>query len=501
MECTNKITKKGGACESKQIVTGKWSPIYSQALLVELDNGKRFITNFRYNIKESTMKNPLAGDLTKLADLSTGSEEAFDSVCYQTMVGYVQEDYNSKSSGESMKNFHATCFYGVQSQHYDIETTSPVEEGEKKLKFSKIVKHNSNANQQLSLQAPTTLAAATAGAPDANSTVQVEAEADSTAAAESTGAAKATDKAKSSGTRKRRSNLHLEHVPSDEMDLLISTINKADLGWKASTCKLQKHHQDYGKGQNCDNDELLMISDDDSTGPIHPENMLAQVGSEQSVGMALNEFGGKDDKLFKQTVDEAQKWRKQYASPTDIPDSAIPDSYDFRNINGYDFTGPVRDQGKCGSCYTVAFVEAVEARLKLKYGKQLPVLSSQQVMQCNFMNEGCEGGWPHMNSYFMERGYMVTDECAPYKAMTKGQSCANYANCQPMAKILNTQFVGKGWGEVTESQILKEMLRNGPVSVEFQANKLFQTYHSGILSETGITKQTLDLQALGLDDD
>ena len=45
-----------------------------------------------------------------------------------------------------MKNFRATCFYGVQNQHYDIESTKEVEEGEKKLKFSKIVKHNSNAN-------------------------------------------------------------------------------------------------------------------------------------------------------------------------------------------------------------------------------------------------------------------------------------------------------------------------------------------------------------------
>jgi hypothetical protein len=36
-----------------------------------------------------------------------------------------------------------------------------------------------------------------------------------------------------------------------------------------------------------------------------------------------------------------------------------------------------------------------------------------------------------------------------------------------MAKVLNTEYVGKGWGEVTEDQILKEMLRNGPVSVEF----------------------------------
>jgi hypothetical protein len=83
------------------------------------------------------------------------------------------------------------------------------------------------------------------------------------------------------------------------------------------------------------------------------------------------------------------------------------------------------------------------------------------------MNEGCEGGWPHMNAYFMERGYMVSDECAPYKGLTKGQSCANYETCQPQAKIINTEFVGKGWGEVTEEQILKEMLRNGPVSVEF----------------------------------
>jgi C1A family cysteine protease len=121
---------------------------------------------------------------------------------------------------------------------------------------------------------------------------------------------------------------------------------------------------------------MLMISDDEgasaqkaSRGPIHPQNMLAQVANELRVEMAINEFGTKDDKFFKQTLDKAQKWKKQYSSPQDIPDSDIPEAYDFRNIDGYDFTGPVRDQGKCGSCYTVAFVQAVEARLKLKYGK------------------------------------------------------------------------------------------------------------------------------------
>jgi hypothetical protein len=48
----------------------------------------------------------------------------------------------------------------------------------------------------------------------------------------------------------KRSNPHHDHVPSDEMDLLISTINEVDLGWKADVCKLQKHHESYGA--HCD---------------------------------------------------------------------------------------------------------------------------------------------------------------------------------------------------------------------------------------------------------
>lgn len=150
MECSNKPKDKGEACDSKTIVGGKWSPIYSQALLVELDNGKRFISNFRYNLKDSVVKNPLEDDITKLGELSTGSEEAFDSDCSSTMIGYVQDDFMStKTSTESMKNFKATCFFGRQVEHFNIETTKPIEEGEKKLKFNKILTHNSAASLDL----------------------------------------------------------------------------------------------------------------------------------------------------------------------------------------------------------------------------------------------------------------------------------------------------------------------------------------------------------------
>jgi hypothetical protein len=56
----------------------------------------------------------------------------------------------------------------------------------------------------------------------------------------------------------KRFNAHHAHVASDENDLLIDTINGSDLGWKADTCKYQKHHVKYGS--HCDNVSLAQTS-------------------------------------------------------------------------------------------------------------------------------------------------------------------------------------------------------------------------------------------------
>jgi hypothetical protein len=71
-------------------------------------------------------------------------------------------------------------------------------------------------------------------------------------------------------------------------------------------------------------------------------------------------------------VEKVQSYGKKYKTSDLIPDSEIPLNYDFSNIEGYDFTGPIRDQGACGSCYTVSFTQVLESRLKLKYGKDVP---------------------------------------------------------------------------------------------------------------------------------
>lgn len=54
------------------------------------------------------------------ADVKTGDYQSFDSVCSQTMVGFVQ---TIGGGGSSMTEQKITCFVGQQDKNYDIEAT------------------------------------------------------------------------------------------------------------------------------------------------------------------------------------------------------------------------------------------------------------------------------------------------------------------------------------------------------------------------------------------
>lgn len=116
------------------------------------------------------------------------------------------------------------------------------------------------------------------------------------------------------------------------------------------------------------------------------------------------------------------------------------------------------------------------------------------------MNEGCDGGWPFFHGYFGEKGALVTEECAPYKGQTKGDQCSNYAQCDPYAKVAKTYFVGKGYGDSTEKNMMKEILRNGIVNGELQAPHIFSMYTQGVLTSDGIKQLHKKLKSLAQTD-
>ena len=96
----------------------------------------------------------------------------------------------------------------------------------------------------------------------------------------------------------------MEHKPSDETDLLIQSVNEADLGWTADVCKYQTHHANYG--EHCDGAAtpvtLAQTSDNYDT-----ENLEVE---EQSPNK--KEFGGKNDKEFEGALKKAQTFMNKY---------------------------------------------------------------------------------------------------------------------------------------------------------------------------------------------
>merc|ERR550514_1736017 len=65
------------------------------------------------------------------------------------------------------------------------------------------------------------------------------------------------------------------------------------------------------------------------------------------------------------------------------------DSVDWRSKNA---VNPIKDQARCGSCWAFSAVCALEGAHFLKTG-ELISMSEQQVVSCDKVSQGCNGGW------------------------------------------------------------------------------------------------------------
>lgn len=93
----------------------------------------------------------------------------------------------------------------------------------------------------------------------------------------------------------------------------------------------------------------------------------------------------------------------------------IPKEWDWRSLG---VVSPVKNQGKCGSCWTFSTIGALESHFLLKYG-QFRNLSEQQLVDCagDYDNHGCKGGLPsHAFEYIKDNGGISLETNYPYLA-------------------------------------------------------------------------------------
>ncbi|XP_048567549.1 ervatamin-B-like [Triticum urartu] len=148
-----------------------------------------------------------------------------------------------------------------------------------------------------------------------------------------------------------------------------------------------------------------------------------------------------------------------------------PSSVDWRKRGA---VTPVKDQGKCGSCWAFAAVGAIEGLHKIKRGT-LVSLSEQQLVDCDSFDSGCNGGRASRAfQWIQQNGGITTTSSYGYKAATG--RCK--MNRKPAAKI-----TGSGRVEGNNEVSLRNAVANRPIAVSIASSgSHFHHYKGGIFN-------------------
>ncbi|XP_038598174.1 procathepsin L-like [Tachyglossus aculeatus] len=202
--------------------------------------------------------------------------------------------------------------------------------------------------------------------------------------------------------------------------------------------------------------------------------------------LAINQFGDMTTEEFAATMNGYKAARGVGASAFLRPNGTEPPrALDWRH-HGY--VTPVKDQGRCGSCWAFGSTGVLEGQLFRRTGR-LAAISEQNLMDCSWKrgNRGCDGGLMQQSFlYVRDNGGIDSEEAYPYDA--KDGPC----------RYLPGDSVGNATGYVevapTEEALRRAVATVGPVSVVIDASaRSFQFYQSGVYYEPRCRRNLLEL--------
>lgn len=166
--------------------------------------------------------------------------------------------------------------------------------------------------------------------------------------------------------------------------------------------------------------------------------------------------------------------------------SALPAEWDWRSVNGVNYVSPVRNQGKCGSCYAFSSLAMNEARLRIASNNSIQLtFAPQDIVDCSRYSQGCAGGFPYLiGGKYAEDYGLVEESCNPYTGNVTGH-CVTEPTCERHYSTAY-QYVGGYYGACNEQHMMLELVKNGPVAVSFEVYNDFLNYQGGIYHHTGL---------------
>ncbi len=161
-------------------------------------------------------------------------------------------------------------------------------------------------------------------------------------------------------------------------------------------------------------------------------------------------------------------------------DATFPPAWDWRSVNGVDWTTPIRDQKGCGSCVAFGTVGVLEIMLKRheQDAALQPDFSEAHLFFCGCGDCCDKGWWPSYALNYAKNSGVPDEACFPYldHNMPCGDTCTDWE--KRAAKVVD-------WKEVTDSGLRKEWLSTtGPMVACIAVYRDFFNYKSGVYRHT-----------------
>jgi len=136
---------------------------------------------------------------------------------------------------------------------------------------------------------------------------------------------------------------------------------------------------------------------------------------------------------------------------------------------------PVKNQGQCGSCWSFSTTGALEGAHQITSGN-LVSLSEQQFVDCDKVDQGCNGGLMDNAFTFAETHKIVPEASYPYTAR-RGVCKPNIADLGVVQVSSYTDVPPKSASQ------MKAALNKAPVAIAIEADQMsFQGYTGGVIT-------------------
>lgn len=165
-----------------------------------------------------------------------------------------------------------------------------------------------------------------------------------------------------------------------------------------------------------------------------------------------------------------------------------PAAWDWRDVDGVDYTTPVENVGSCGATWLFAPVSVVEARLRVAVGQMGIALpdadfSEQQVMDCGtgyYGPFGCGGGYSKDVLTHIRDNGVVMESCYEYVGVEG--DCPDDCPDSGANPVLHFPIVAVGelTGFPADADVMQEIYDHGPVATSLNIYQDFFDYSGGV---------------------